>query len=73
MDYPMAMGIQLMGIRSMAIGTRCSGDNLDTKATRSYQWKITKSQRMRIRLMATGTQWTDSDMKAEASHYMKKA
>ena len=36
-DYPMAMGIHRTGIRPMVIGTRCSGDNLDTEATCSCQ------------------------------------
>ena len=31
--YPMAMEIQQTGIKVMAVGTLCSGDNLDTEAT----------------------------------------
>ena len=32
MDYSMAVGIQWTRIRQMVVGTRCSGDNLDTEA-----------------------------------------
>ena len=31
-----------MGIRLMAVGTRCLADNLGTKATHLYQQKMTK-------------------------------
>ena len=72
-DYPMAMGIQQMRIRLMAVGTRCSGDDLDTEATCSYQQKTTKMQRMGIRSMVTSAQWTDSDSKAKANHYIREA
>ena len=36
-DYPMAMGMQ-----RTRISTQCSGDDLDTKATRLYHQKMTK-------------------------------
>ena len=73
MDYPMAMGIQRTGIRPMAVGIQCSGDNLDTEATCSCQWKMTKTQSTGIRPMVVGAQRTDSGPKAEAKHYMREA
>ena len=73
MDYLIAMRIKQTGIRPIVVGTQCSGDNLDTEATRSCQWKMTKMQQTGIRPMATGAQRTDSDPKAEANHYMREA
>ena len=66
----MAMGMQRTGIRSMTVGTQCSGDNLGTEAIHLYQWKTTKTQRTGIRSMAASAQRTDSDPRAEANHYM---
>ena len=45
MDYPMDMGMQQMGIRPMAVGTKYLGDDMDTEATRLYQWKTTKTHK----------------------------
>ena len=73
MGYPMAMGMQRMRIRPMVVGTRCSGDNMDTKATYSYQWKMTKTQRTRIRLMVAGAQGMDSGLKAKVNPYIREA
>ena len=42
MDFLMAMGMQRTWIRSMAVVTWRSGDNLGTKARYSYQWQTTK-------------------------------
>ena len=72
-NYTMAMGMQRMRIRPMAVGTQRSGDNLDTEATHSRQRKMTKTQQMGIKPMATGAQRMDSGPKAEANHYMREA
>ena len=73
MDFLMTMGMQQMRIRPMAIGARCSGDNLGTEAIHSCQWKTKKMQRTGIRPMAIGTQQTDSSLRAEANHYIRGA
>ena len=57
----------------MTVGTRCLGDNLGIEATHLCQRKMTKTQWMRIRPMATGTQQMDLDPKAEANHCIRKA
>ena len=51
----------------MAVRIRCLGDNLDTETTYSYWWKMTKTQRMGIRLMAVSTQQTNFGLRAEAN------
>ena len=56
MDFLMAMGMQWTGIRAMVVGAWRSGDNLGTEARHSYQWKMTKTQRTRIRPMTEGAQ-----------------
>ena len=70
-NFSMAMGMQQKGIRSMAIDTRCSSDNLGTKAIYLYQWKTRKMQRTVIRPMATGAQQMDFYSRVEANHYMR--
>ena len=66
-NYSMAIGIQQTGVRPMAVGIWCLGDNLDTETAHSYQWKMTKTQQMGIRLMVAGTQWMNFGSRAKAS------
>ena len=54
-DFLMAMKIQQMGIRLMAVGAQLLGDNLGTEVMHSYLRKATKMQRTGIKLMAIGT------------------
>ena len=43
MNFSMAIGMQWMRIRPMAVGAQRSSGNLDTEATHSYHWKMTKT------------------------------
>ena len=67
MNYSMAMVIQWTGIRPMAVGIWCLGDNPDTKIVHSYQRKMTKTQRTRIRPMVESIQWMNFGSRAKAS------
>ena len=63
-DFLMATGMQWIEDKPMAACTRYSGDDLDTRATHLIQWKMTKRQRTRVRLMATSTRHADSNSRA---------
>ena len=73
MDFSMAMRMQRMGIRPMAIGARRSGNNLGTEAIHLYRRKMTKMQQTGIRLMAIGAQRMDSGPRAKANCYIREA
>ena len=67
MNYSMAVVIQRMGIRLMAVGIQCLSDNSDTETTHSYQQKMTKTLQMGIKPMVAGIQQMNFDSRAEAS------
>ena len=70
-NIPMAMRVQRTGNRPIAASTQYLGDDLDAKAIRLSQQKMTKSQPMRIRPMTTSTRHMNFSPRAETNSYMK--
>ena len=73
MNFSMAVGMQQMGNRPMAVGTKYLGDDLDTAAINPSQWKMTKRQQTRIRPIAVGIQYADSGPRVETNPYLRRA
>ena len=65
--------MQRTGDKPMAECTWYLGDDLDTGAIHPFQWKMTKRQQMRIKLMAVGTRHEDSGLRADTNSYLKQA
>ena len=73
MDVPMVVGVQQTGDKSMATRSQYLGDNLDTRAIRPSQRKMTKRQRRGITPMAAGTWHVDLGPRAKTNLYLKRA
>ena len=67
----MAVGVQQMGDKLVAVCTQYSGDNLNIEVTHPSQRKMIKRQRTVNRLMVVGTRRADFGPKAETNIYLK--
>ena len=61
-----------MGIRLMAVGAQCLGDNLGTDVIYPNQQKMKKMQGTKIRPIAVGAQRTDYDLRLRVGQQVYK-